>query len=140
MPTNSAERLEKIFNRSDGRCHICWGALSFKNYGRFGERGAWEIKHSNPRCKGGSDRLCNLFAAHIRCNREKGAMHTKTARRWNQQTRAPLSRLRRNEKRQENTWAAASIGALSGAAVGGPLGFLIGGIAGAVLGNEIEPD
>jgi len=51
-----------------------------------------------------------------------------------------MSRIRRDERRQENTWAAAGVGALSGAAVGGPLGFLIGGIAGAMFGNEIEPD
>jgi 5-methylcytosine-specific restriction endonuclease McrA len=140
MSSYAAERLEKIFDRTDGRCHICWGTLAFKNYGRHGERGAWEIEHSNPRSLGGSDRLCNLFAAHISCNREKGVMHTRTARGWNERTRAPLSRSKRNEKRQENTWAGASIGALSGAAVGGPLGFVIGGIAGAVFGNEIDPD
>jgi hypothetical protein len=140
MLTNSAERLETIFDRTAGRCHICWGTLAFKNYARFGERGAWEIEHSNPRSKGGSDRLGNLYAAHISCNRGKGAMHTRTARAWNERTRAPLSRSKREEKREENIWAAAGIGALSGAAVGGPLGFLIGGIAGAVLGNEIEPE
>jgi len=44
------------------------------------------------------------------------------------------------EKREENTWAAAGIGAISGGAVGGPLGFLIGGIAGALIGNGIEPE
>ena len=33
------ERLERIFKRTNGRCHICWGALAFKNYGNFGERG-----------------------------------------------------------------------------------------------------
>lgn len=140
MPTDPAKRFEKIFDRTAGRCHICWGTLAFKNYARFGERGAWEIEHSNPRCKGGSDRLCNLYAAHITCNREKGATHPRTVRAWSQQTRAPLSRTKRDEKRGENTSAAAGIGALSGAAVGGPLGFLIGGIAGAVFGSEIEPE
>jgi 5-methylcytosine-specific restriction endonuclease McrA len=140
MPTDPADRLERIFDRTDGRCHICWGTLAFRNYGLFGERGAWEIEHSNPRCKGGSDRLCNLYAAHITCNREKGRIHTRTARAWNDQTRAPLSRKKRAEKREENAWAAAGIGAISGAAVGGPLGFLIGGIAGAVIGSKIEAE
>jgi len=140
MPTNSAERLEMIFDRTAGRCHICWGTLAFKNYARFGERGAWEIEHSNPRSKGGSDRLSNLYAAHITCNREKGAMRTKTARAWNKQTRAPLSRTKRQQKREENMWAGAGVGALSGAAVGGPIGFVIGGIAGAFVGSEIDPD
>src|SRR5258707_15607218 len=113
MPTNSAERLEMIFDRSAGRCHICWGTLAFKNYARFGERGAWEIEHSNPRCKGGSDRLCNLYAAHITCNREKGRMHTRTAKAWNDQTHAPLSRKKRAEKCEEKSWASASIGAIT---------------------------
>ena len=140
MPTDLDDRLERIFDRTDGRCHICWGRLAFSNYGRFSERGAWEIEHSSPRCKGGSDRLCNLYPAHISCNREKGRMHTRTARAWNDQTRAPLSREKRAERREENTWAGASIGAISGAAVGGPLGFVIGGIAGALIGNEIEPE
>lgn len=140
MPSNSNDRLELIFERTDGRCHICWGVLAFKNYARYGERGAWEIEHSNPRCKGGSDRLSNLYPAHIDCNREKGKMHTRTARRWNVQTRAPLSREKRMKKREENALAGASIGALSGAVVGGPLGFVVGGIAGALLGNELDPD
>ena len=140
MPIDPADRLQRIFDRTDGRCHICWRTLAFSNYGRFGERGAGEIEHSNPRCRGGSNRLGNLYPAHISCNREKGSMHTRTARSWYDRTRAPLSRGKRAEKRQENTWAGASIGAISGAAVGGPIGFVIGGIAGALLGNEIEPE
>ncbi len=112
MPSISGERLERIFDRTAGRCHICWGTLAFKNYARFGERGAWEIEHSNPRSKGA----------------------------WNEQTRAPLSRTKRQQKHEENTWAGAGVGALSGAAVGGPIGFVIGGIAGAFLGSEIDPD
>jgi 5-methylcytosine-specific restriction endonuclease McrA len=140
MATYDEDRIELVFDRTDGRCHICWGKLVFSNYGRFGERGAWEIEHSNPRCKGGSDRLSNLFAAHITCNREKGTMHTRTARAWNDRTRAPLSRQRRIEKREENTLAGAGIGAISGALLGGPVGLFIGGIAGAAIGNGIEPE
>jgi hypothetical protein len=140
VPSNSEDRLELIFERTDGQCHICWGVLAFRNYGTYGERGAWEIEHSNPKCKGGSDRLSNLYPAHISCNREKGGMHTRTARRWNDQTRAPLSREKRMQKREENALAGAGIGAISGALVGGPLGFLVGGIAGAILGNELEPE
>jgi len=140
MALYEGERLERIFERTDGRCHICWGTLAFKDYAKFGERGAWEIEHSNPRCKGGSDRLSNLYPAHISCNREKGRMHTRTARGWNEQTRAPLSRAKKQEKRDENTLAGAGIGALSGAMVAGPLGFVLGGIAGALLGNEVDPE
>lgn len=134
MASYADERLEKIFERTDGRCHICWGPLAFRNYGKLGERGAWEIEHSNPRCKGGSERLSNLYPAHTRCNREKGRMHTRTARGWNERTRAPLSQAKQREKRGENALTGAGIGALSGALVGGPLGFVLGGIAGARLG------
>ena len=140
MASHEDERLEQIFERTDGRCHICWGTLAFKNYAKFGERGAWEIEHSMPRSKGGSDRLSNLYPAHISCNREKGQMHTRTARRWNDQTRAPLSRAKKQEKRDEYALAGAGIGAISGAMVAGPLGFVLGGIAGALLGNQVDPE
>lgn len=138
MVADPADRLERIFDRSNGRCHICWGALVFKNYASFGDRGAWEIEHSNPRSKGGSERLCNLYAAHIFCNREKGTMHTRTARKWNGQTRAPRSRSKKQQIREENTLAVAGIGALFGVAIGGPLGLLIGGLIGAGVGNELD--
>jgi hypothetical protein len=140
MASDGDERLERIFERTDGRCHICWGSLAFRNYGKFGERGAWEIEHSNPRSKGGSDRLSNLYPAHVSCNREKGRMHTRTVRRWNGQTRAPLSQAKNQQKRDENTLAGAGIGALSGAMMAGPLGFLVGGIAGALIGNEVDTE
>jgi 5-methylcytosine-specific restriction endonuclease McrA len=65
----SAERLEAIFEKTDGRCHICGTKLAFCRYGQ--DRG-WEIEHSIPVSLGGTDRLSNLYAAHIACNREKG--------------------------------------------------------------------
>ena len=73
-------------------------------------------------------------------NREKGTLHARTARARNGQTRAPISKIKREEKREENTWGLASIGAISGAALAGPVGFVIGGLAGAIIGNEIDPD
>ena len=133
------EQLSLVFDRTDGNCHLCWRKLCFQNYGRLSRRGAWEVEHSNPRCHGGSNRLSNLYAAHIICNREKGSRATRTARAWNGRTKAPLSRLRRQEIRSENRVGWGSLGALAGAAVLGPPGLLLGGILGALVGDGIEP-
>jgi hypothetical protein len=134
------EQLSRIFERTDGHCHICWQKLFFKNYGRLGRRGAWEVEHSNPRCNGGSDRLCNLYAAHIICNREKGSLTIRTARAWNGRTKAPLSKQRKEEIRSDNRWGCGSVGALTGAAVLGPPGLLLGAILGALVGDGLRPE
>jgi len=59
------DELSLIFDRTDGHCHVCWRKLCFANYSRLSRRGAWEVEHSNPRLNGGSDRLCNLYAARM---------------------------------------------------------------------------
>lgn len=76
----SRERLQKIFDKTDGRCHICRRVLIYKNYGENGHKSAWEIEHSKPRVHGGKDHLNNLYAAHITCNRSKGKNTTKNVR------------------------------------------------------------
>lgn len=68
----SAEELNYIYDKTGGYCEYCDKKLAFKNYGMLGERGAWEVDHSNPRCRGGTDYLRNLFPACIDCNRNKG--------------------------------------------------------------------
>ena len=130
------EQLSRIFDR----CHICGRKLCFSNYGQFGRRGDWEVEHSNPRCNGGSDRLCNLYAAHISCNREKGAMATRTVRAWNGRTNAPLSKQRKAQICGNNRLGWGSFGALSGAALAGPAGFFIGAIIGALIGDGMNPE
>jgi hypothetical protein len=134
------EQLSRIFERTDGRCHICGRKLCFSNYGQFWRRGDWEVEHSKPRCNGGSDRLCNLYAAHISCNREKGAMATRTVRAWNGRTKAPLSKQRKEEVRNDNRLGWGSVGALTGGVIFGPPGFVLGGILGAMVGDGIEPE
>src|SRR5579885_3142611 len=99
----TTDELRAIFDRTDGHCHICGSGLCFSNYGQLGRRGAWEIEHSNPKCNGGTDRLNNCYAAHIACNREKGTKTTRTARRWNGRTKAPLSKQRKDAIRTENS-------------------------------------
>jgi len=132
--------LEVIFDRTDGYCHLCGKRLCFSNYGQYGERGAWEVEHSKARCNGGTDRLCNVYAAHISCNRQKGISATRTARARNGRTKAPLSRDRKEQIRQNNRWGWGSVGALSGAAIAGPPGFVIGAVIGALFGDDMEPE
>ena len=84
----SEEQLTMIFDRTEGYCHICGRKLCLSSYGRAQRTGAWEVEHSNARCNGGSNQPCNLYPAHISCNREKGTKATQTARGWNGLTKA----------------------------------------------------
>ena len=134
-----APRLNAIYDRTGGHCHLCHKKLAFKNYALFGQRGAWEIEHSVPRVLGGTNRLGNLYPACISCNRQKQHLSTRTARRWNGQTRAPLSADRRLQLKNENTWTGAGLGFLLGAPLGG-VGALLGPIIGGYLGRSVKPD
>jgi 5-methylcytosine-specific restriction endonuclease McrA len=64
-----ADRTIEIFERTDGRCHLCSKPLALSNYGRLGRRGSWEVDHSKPRARGGTDRLSNLLPACPACAR-----------------------------------------------------------------------
>jgi 5-methylcytosine-specific restriction endonuclease McrA len=65
-------RLRRIYEKTDGRCHICHSKLSFISHGKDGMRGAWHIDHVKPGANGGSNHGNNLFAACIGCNLDKG--------------------------------------------------------------------
>jgi len=134
---SDSQRLRAIYDRTSGYCHICHKKLAFTNYGNFDQRGAWEIEHSVPRALGGSDRLSNLYAACISCNRQKQHVSTRTARGWNGHTRAPFSAGRRQRLRQENVLTGAGIGLLLGAPFGG-IGALVGPILGGYVGRKIR--
>jgi 5-methylcytosine-specific restriction endonuclease McrA len=133
------QKLDRIYDRTSGYCHICHKKLSRKNYACCGEHGAWEVDHSRPRANGGADHINNYFAACIPCNREKGKATTATARKWNEKQRAPLSRERRAEEKVKNGVAGALLGGACGAALG-PAGAVIGGLIGAALGADQNPD
>lgn len=133
----SEETLDRIFEKTDGRCHICWSALARSNYGSLGRRGVWEVEHSVPRANGGTNRLNNLFPAHVSCNRSKGTSSTRSARATYGNTRAPRSRAKQDEARVENT----AIGAVAGGiltAVLLPELWIAGAIVGALFGNSID--
>ena len=136
----SDERLEQIFDRTSGNCHICWGKLSFCNYGTRGGRGAWEVEHSKPKCEGGTDHLNNLYAAHISCNRSKQAICTRKARAAYGRTKAPLSSTRRVEAKSRNAIGGAFVGGTLGALIGGPWGAAIGAAIGGKGGYDRNPD
>ncbi len=85
------EELNYIYDRISGYCHICRKKLAFKNYGLFGARSAWEVEHSNPKSRGGTNHLNNLYAACIPCNRSKNNLSTRTARAAYGNRKAPLS-------------------------------------------------
>ncbi len=69
----SEEDLNDIYDSTGGRCYYsnCRKRLSWKNYGIFGARGAWEVDHRRARSRGGSDSFINLVPACIECNRKK---------------------------------------------------------------------
>src|SRR2546423_8127834 len=89
------ETRRRIYDRTDGYCHLCCKKLSFINYACYGARGAWEVEHSIPRSRGGTDHLNNLYPACISCNRYKAAQSSRSARSLNGRKRAPFSRERK---------------------------------------------
>lgn len=133
---HSSERLNDIYDRTDGRCHICSKKLAFKNYANSeGARGAWEVEHSKAKSKGGTDRLSNLYAACISCNRKKGVNSTKSARAKHGRTAAPLSAAKKRDKRASNAATGSLIGGLVGM-LGGPVGVIVGAGIGAAIGHD----
>jgi len=134
-----SEKLSLIYERTCGYCHLCGKKLSYRNYGRIGEKGAWEIEHSVPRALGGSDHLNNLYAACIACNRSKGTATSRTVRRWNSLPRSPRSRKAKEKLRTENAVCGAALGGIVGL-LGGPAGILLGVAIGAGIGHEVKVD
>lgn len=109
--------LRSIYDRTAGRCHLCGKQVCFTNYGDSEGRGGWEVEHSTPRAKGGTDHGNNLYPAHISCNRAKGTLTSRTVRAWHGRTRTPLSKERQEAIRESNAWAGAIIGGIAALAV-----------------------
>ena len=134
------QTLTRIYKRTSGYCHLCHTKLSIKNYGQRGKKGAWQVEHSVPRSKGGSDHLNNLFAACVSCNCDKSNKTTRTARGWNGKTRAPLSPQKRKQEKSENGILGLLGGGALGFAVAGPVGAVIGAITGGHFSGSKNPD
>ncbi|MCC6285145.1 MAG: HNH endonuclease [Phycisphaerales bacterium] len=133
------EQLGAIYDRTSGYCHLCSKKLAYSNYADHGRKGAWEVEHSVPRACGGTERMNNLYAACIPCNRGKQARSTRSCRAENGRSRAPLNRRARKTVRTQSALAGAGLGALLGSAFG-PLGVVVGGALGAHLGHKENPD
>jgi len=132
--------INAIYDRTSGYCHICGRKVFFRNYGLLGAKGAWEIEHSRPRARGGTNHSNNLYAACIPCNREKGhRSSTRTVRAWNGRRRAPLSRSKRAEAKQRQALSGAVLCGFAGS-VFGPLGAIVGAALGATIGEKQNPD
>ncbi|HEY9488540.1 MAG TPA: HNH endonuclease [Chryseosolibacter sp.] len=131
-------RLRRIYDRTEGRCHVCHSKLNFNHHGKNGTHGAWHIEHSKARAKGGSDHGNNLFPACTGCNLDKGILTSRTVRKYYGNTRAPYNKARKEQIRESNTTAGAIVGGLIGAD-GGPVGFFIGAAIGAIIGDETSP-
>ncbi len=124
------KKLDTIYKKTDGRCHLCHKKVVRKNHGILKSRGAWEVDHSVPKVKDGTDKLQNLYPACTSCNRKKGTSSTQVARNKNNVKTAPLSR----EKKTENAMIGGGVGLIVGCLV--PFG-LIGIISGTVIGAAI---
>ena len=104
----SQDSLRKIFDRIEGRCHICRGKLAFCNYGKVDNHGDWEVEHSKPKLRGGTEHLNNLYAAHSSCNRSKNNGLNEEERVKHGYKNAQFS----ERQRQRNTCMAVGIGNL----------------------------
>ncbi len=65
------DELNDMYDKNGGYCWHCGKKFSFTNYGLAGERGTWEVDHSVPLARGGTDHGNNLVPACIECNRSK---------------------------------------------------------------------
>ncbi len=135
----SNETLNRIYDRTDGRCHICGKKLSFVNYAEIGRRGAWQVEHSRCKANGGSNHLNNLFPACTSCNLQKATFTTRAARAWNGRTRAPRSKSAKKQERLSNTVAGVFLGGLIGA-LAGSRGLAAGVAIGGLVGSSVEVD
>ncbi len=80
------EVLSSIFHKSEGYCHHCGKKLFRNKYGNSQARGGWEVDHSIPVSKGGTDHLNNLLPSCIPCNRTKGNLTTRQYRKTIEQS------------------------------------------------------
>lgn len=131
--------LKHVFDRTDGRCHICGFGLRFEMYGKGRSRYGWEVDHSVPRALGGSESLRNLLPAHGACNRVKGTRSSHAARRTFGLEKRPLSKAEQGRVRMQRAWFGGVLGTLLFATFGRKAVFL-GAVGGAALGYGVDPE
>jgi len=135
------EQLRRIYDKTNGSCHLCGKKLAFTNYGEVGARASWEVEHSIPLANGGTHHGNNLFASCVPCNRSKAAdVSSQAVRARNGLTRTPLSRERRDDAQARNTLIGIGTVAAAGGFIAGPVGIAIGALVGGLVGNSIDPE
>jgi hypothetical protein len=77
MLTYSSRRygdLQKLHDKTDGRCHLCHQEVDLVFYGRPGSFGVdtVNVDHLVPQAHGGPDDHWNLRLAHATCNQLRG--------------------------------------------------------------------
>lgn len=135
------ERLRQVFERTSGKCHICGKSLRFEDYGRSARDGGWQVEHSRPVAKGGTDHLNNLCPACVPCNLTKGTRSATAARAAHGRKRKPLSVEQRRKAQAEQAKKGLTIGAIAGLLID-PTGVasVLGGALGAHIGKNVDPD
>ena len=136
---DKTDTLRSVFRKTDGQCHLTGLRLAFKNYASFGERGAWEIEHSVPRSRGGTDHLNNLYPASISANRAKGNSTTRAVRSQYGLICAPLSNERKQAVAESNAWKGLACGALIGMPFG-PVAVGLLAALGALIGSNADTE
>ncbi len=68
------DTLRNVYDKTGGYCRYCGKKIARINWGNLYGKGAWEVDHSIPLARGGTDHRNNLFPACVTCNREKGTM------------------------------------------------------------------
>jgi len=74
------DRLRRIFDKTDGYCFHCGKKLAWSNYGNLNGKAGWEVDHSIPKSRGGTNHLNNLVPSCIPCNRDKGDLTSRQYR------------------------------------------------------------
>ena len=77
----SKETRNKVFDKNNGHCALCGKQLVRENYGVKVGRGKWQIDHSKPESKGGTDHMNNLLPMCTKCNNSKADMTLAQAKR-----------------------------------------------------------
>lgn len=71
---HAEEDILWVFNRIGGRCFYCGMRLSFENFGRIAERGAWEIGNFIHVSREGESQRDNWVPSCIICETVKGSL------------------------------------------------------------------
>lgn len=129
------EELKNMYDSTSGRCHLCGEKIDFDAYPT-----EWEVDHSRPRSKGGTEHGNNLYPAHKSCNRARQNRLASVIRDQNGLSKPPLSRKQRKKKKKDKALTWGGLAAIAGVLLGGPPGAVAAGAIGAVAGHEQDPD